>query len=144
MSDAPSGGFESIIGNISSYLNLLSMTLARKMLCMILDDLVEFQRHPSIRTRDITDFVTTVRFNEMEIKQNLQSESRKLKSGIHETTAKLVSISRLLPPPLGMIASCLKHCYTCHILYCLLTLTKTRSPMLISKGGGVGGGTGGE
>ena len=73
----PSGSFETT--NISSILNSVSVILARNMDNMIWDDLVEFQRDPSIRTRDIPDSVDKVRL-ETEFKQNLLPESGKLKS----------------------------------------------------------------
>ena len=76
----PSGSFETNNGNISSILNSVSVTLTRHMYNLIWDDLAEFQRDPSIRTKDFPDFVDNVRLNEMEFKQNLLSESKKLKS----------------------------------------------------------------
>ena len=42
-------------------------------------DVVEFPGDQNDRTRDIQYFMYTVRLNEMEIKQNLQSDSMKLK-----------------------------------------------------------------
>ena len=76
----PSGGFEINNSNISSILNSVSVTLARNMYNIIWDDLAEFQKDPRGRTGDISHFVTKVRLNEMEFKQNLQSDSKKLKS----------------------------------------------------------------
>ena len=58
----PGGRFEPTNGNFSSILNLISVTLTRNVYCMFVNDLAEFQRDPSVRTRDIGDFDATVGF----------------------------------------------------------------------------------
>ncbi len=79
----PGGDFDSINGNILSVLNLISMTLVRNVYSMMLGKFVEFQRDPSVRTRDFADFHATVSLNEMGFKHGLQSESRKSKPSYH-------------------------------------------------------------
>ena len=79
----PSGSFEVNNGNISSILNSASMTLARNMDNVIWNYLAEFQRDPSIRTRDIRNFVNKVRLNEIEFSHILLSIPTKWKSSYH-------------------------------------------------------------
>ena len=79
----PDGNFESIFHNISLVMALISTGLPRNTPRMIADDSVEFQKALSIGSGYITDSIGTVSINEMEITQNLLSESINLKSSIH-------------------------------------------------------------
>ena len=74
------GGFYSIFHDFSCVQALGFVKLTRLGYSATMHGVVEFLGDWNGRTRDIHDFMLTVRLNEMETKQNLQSDSMKLKS----------------------------------------------------------------
>ena len=76
----PGGKFKSILGDFFPIMASTFMKLICHGPILIRNDLVEIQQNLNGRTSDIHDFVDTVTFNEIEIKQNLQSDSMNLKS----------------------------------------------------------------
>ena len=75
------GKFYSISRDFSCVQALTFMKLMRPGYSGTMHYVVEFLGDHNNRTRDIHDFMYTVRLNEIEIKQNLQWDSMKLKSG---------------------------------------------------------------
>ena len=77
----PGGELYSIFHDFCCVQALKFMKLTRLGYSVTLHEVVEFHGDRNDRTRDIHDFMYTVMLNEIEIKQNLQSYSMKLKSG---------------------------------------------------------------
>ena len=73
----PGGEFESIHGNFSHVLALFFTKPTRSGPGPDMYDVVQFQFDLNQRTEDIHDFVKTISSNEMEIEQNLLSDSMK-------------------------------------------------------------------
>ncbi len=77
----PSGGeFYSISHDFSCVQALKFIKFTRLVHNVTMHDVVELLGDCDGGTRDIHDFMYTVRLNEMEIKENIQSDSVKLKS----------------------------------------------------------------
>ena len=76
----PGGDFQSFHGNFSPVLALVLTKATRSGPGLGMYDAVQFQIDLNERTGDIHNFVETVSLNEIEIEQNLLSDSVKLKS----------------------------------------------------------------
>ena len=83
----PGGKLKSIYKEFSATLELI-VTKPKEIGCsMTMHDMAKFQRDLNNPTRDIHNFTEIVRFNEIEIKNILQSDPMKLKPSPHHTAA---------------------------------------------------------